>query len=1506
MGVLNEGFVEAVAACAALTNELRAALPHAGQAQAVGAAPVWLDHWLNTLRGFNAAALDVPGLRDIGFHVQGNLAAFAKTPDRLGQRQIALCIRLPDLLDAYLRGADIDGSVEALMDFAIDAAWPCLLGLIESAQMREHLLEYRVESGHAPLVGAANMMGPMEQDPSALDVLYAAIDSDGVDVRADLSEQSCPPDADRAASEVAVRLQEALQSLMLAVDALIGDDPARPDPSAVQHCASTLGGLVESCHAMPGARAWGAVLARLKENFWPFCDTLEGNVAPTVDPELTIAVHDVSQLLLALAEQPADAMLCDALLDRLASTEWSWPLPAAERAELREAFGFAAHAKDEPIPSLGSTESAFFEAATPAVVAPEPAPAAAGPHAAWQRLAECAQALITEDGTPPDAARLSALAQAVDAAIEPCATAPAAAAWHDVLYRLLENVAAITNGSAANDAAAFDPALTMALIDLPQLALTLLDQPDDALLCDALLDCLAADAWPLPLPLEELPALRTAFGLAPHVRHDPIPDTGAQDSAFAPMSSLGEWAEAAAGGPKPQRCDVEHLAVLSQEFAAFALGLQTEMAEAGVDSPVGQRRDALQRYGEMIQRVGETCAAVGLTALEEVFAQIALRAGLARNTGLTDAQNVWLRTIVQHVRAYLATPNDPSAAGAMVEVLADGSWPPALPGAEAARLETALTSVELFTDETLRPQRVREAAAADVSLALPADINPELLDGLLAELPLQSADFAGAMERVVSGQGSLYDLDVAKRAAHTLKGAANTVGVRGIASLTHHLEDVLIALTKFGAMPNRELTQVLVQSADCLEAMSEAVQGVAKAPADAQRVLQAVLDWANRFDDDGADALNGEPLAAATPAIPVFMGAADSAAAAAGEPAATDAVAGEQSASQAMLRVPAALVDELLRLVGETMIANTQIKEQLRQTNDHVHAVTKQNLTLQHLTAELETLVDIRGMSGQGITLAKGGEVMDTLEFERFNELHTVTRRLVEAATDSREMSAGSEERLKALAELLDMQGRLHAENQQAVVGTRMVPVSSVVSRLQRSVRQTCRLLDKPVDLHVKGDNTQLDVNILGELLDPLMHLLRNSIDHGIESAAARSAMGKAAAGKIELSFAREGASVVVRCSDDGAGLDLARIRAKALARGLIAEGQTLLDDELARIVLLPGFSTRDESTEVSGRGIGMDAVYSRVLQLKGSLRMVNRAGQGLTVELRVPTSLMTTHGVLVRVADQIVALTSFGISGINHVTADQVRKVGNNEVFVEGEQVHHLLKLDQLLGHGDRGAQERGWFPALMVQTDSGQQRAIQVQDVLDSQELVVKKLGKYVPDVPGVIGVTILGDGSVAPVLDLPQLLREMADGVNAGPRRQRSAAGGVSRVEARKSALVVDDSLSARRAVAQVMRDAGYDVRTAIDGMEAAAILAKMLPDIVIVDMEMPRMNGLELTTHIRSRDNTRHLPVVMITSRSTDKHRQMADTAGVDVYLTKPFNDDELERHVHRLTSVAKAA
>jgi chemosensory pili system protein ChpA (sensor histidine kinase/response regulator) len=276
----------------------------------------------------------------------------------------------------------------------------------------------------------------------------------------------------------------------------------------------------------------------------------------------------------------------------------------------------------------------------------------------------------------------------------------------------------------------------------------------------------------------------------------------------------------------------------------------------------------------------------------------------------------------------------------------------------------------------------------------------------------------------------------------------------------------------------------------------------------------------------------------------------------------------------------------------------------------------------------------------------------------------------------------------------------------------------------------------------------------------------------------------------------------------------------------------------------------------------------------------------------------------LIRHSDQVLAISSYGIHDIRYVTRDQVRALGNGFVYQNEGKVYELSRLDALIGRSMQG-EDRDWFPALLVHTDSGALRAVRVQEVLDSQEIVVKGLGRYVARPQGVVGVTILGDGSIAPVLDLPQLLRAPQRAARVSAAALPGTSVERSPVEARRSALVVDDSLSARRAAAQFMRDAGFSVRTAIDGIEAAALLEKQVPDIILVDMEMPRMNGLEFTTHVRTRDATKHVPIIMITSRSTDKHRRQAESAGVNVYLTKPFSDDELLESVERLTAHAPA-
>lgn len=1051
-----------------------------------------------------------------------------------------------------------------------------------------------------------------------------------------------------------------------------------------------------------------------------------------------------------------------------------------------------------------------------------------------------------------DAGALQGLRNALATAIAACG-ADAHPALLEALVRVGENVESI-----ASTARPFDPAAQLSLLDFPALALEFARRPGDADIANALADNLCAADWPVRVPDDEAADLRSLFGLS---------SSPAEPQARAEPSAAIE----------PQRVDPQYLAVFAEELAGFEQQLTAALESAAAAPDPQTRRDEVGMVAELVQRIGAAAQSIGLLALNDAMARAADRIRQRADAGLAVRDTVALAGLPRRLHAYLLAPTDASAAVALVAALPDEH-----DDAAAAELAARLVAIE-FAAATAAPARPTEATPQDVSLEVPADIDTELLDGLLGELPVQTAEFAAAVQRVAAGGASQHELEVAKRAAHTLKGAANTVGVRGIANLTHHLEDVLIALTRAGVMPTGALAAMLTDAADCLEAMSEAVLGASAPPAEAQRVLQQVLDCANRIDRDGVTA-DAAPLPVETPR---------------GETAAPGEAAPGVAPSGPTLRVSASLVDELLRLVGETMIANAQIREQLRQSGAHARAVTQQNAALLALAGELEHLIDVRGLAGL-FQKEQARPDFDALEFEHFNELHTVTRRLIEAATDSRELSAAGEDRLRELGELIEAQGRLHAEHQEVVMKTRMVPASTVVPRLQRGVRQTCRLLDKQVELAVKGADTPLDSNVLNALVEPLMHLLRNAIDHGVEAPAERARAGKTAVGRVDLSFERDGASIVVRVRDDGAGLDLAAMRAKAAAQGLIPDAETPADEDIARLILLPGFSTRAEATHVSGRGIGLDAVNAAVTGLNGSLRLLLAPGQGLGVELRLPASLMTAHALLVRHGSAVVAVSSNGVQDIRYVVAAQLERSGDALAYRDHERAYAVDSLERLIGSADSGFEERGWFPALMVRTETGAVRAVRVQEVLDSQDLVIKDLGHYVARPAGVVGVTILGDGRVAPVLDLPQLLSAPL-GASAALARSRRAH---ERVAARRVALVVDDSLTARRAAAQLMREADFEVRTAIDGIEAAALLDKQVPDIVLVDMEMPRMNGLELTVHVRSREATRDVPVIMITSRSTEKHRRQAQAAGVNVYVTKPFAEDALLEHVARLTRAAE--
>jgi chemotaxis protein histidine kinase CheA len=1040
----------------------------------------------------------------------------------------------------------------------------------------------------------------------------------------------------------------------------------------------------------------------------------------------------------------------------------------------------------------------------------------------------------------------------------------------------------------------------------PELLMAYVISQADSNSIEMLLRNMQATAWPIPLTEDDVEVLTQMLAVTEvtpsadqsQLSHeDNLPETIVESGA---MTSTGEFAlpdgdlsSAKLDMPSAevQLVDSEMIAMLNKEFALMTEQL-TEDLSAAVSQQFSatERREALANYSELLERLGMAAESVGLLALGAVFARS--RQLLSEtHAELTHAQQSILQQLPGRVSAYLSWPTDQSSCAALIDLLTDAAWVAPLAAEDVGFWVGALSNIEIQENSEQKQERQSEATAEDVSLSLPEDINAELLDGLLQELPMQTSAFTAAIERIVAGQGTSSDISRAMRSAHTLKGAANTVGIRGIANLTHHLEDILVALSEEGVMPDQELAAMLVNAGDCLEAMSEALMGVGPAPEQAQDVFQAVLDYANRIDRDGVSGVASNVGEISRHEV------------------AQSDTAGKKIANQETavaeqahgLRVSAPVVDELLRLAGETLISNSQIQDRLRQTVKQAEAMQHQQQLVGQLVAELENLVDIRGIA-EPQKNERNKDDFDPLEFDNFSELHTVTRRLIEASADSQQILSQVNEQFTTLSDLLEVQHRLQMANQHAVIRTRLVPVSSVVSRLQRSVRQTCRLLDKQVELVITGDTTNIDSNVLTDLMDPLMHILRNAVDHGIDDPAARVAAGKSPTGRIELAFAREGNSIVVRCKDDGVGLDYESIRRIAEGKGMITPERNPTPEELARLILVNGFSTRDETTQVSGRGVGMDIVYNRVLQMKGTLALNSKSGLGLQVELRLPATLLSAHTLIVRHGEKLIAVSSRGVEDIHYITADQIEEIGSQPVYRVGNAVHNLIKLETLLAlPGDRREVDRLGFPVLLTRMDSGAINAILVQEVIDGREVVLKNFGRYVPKIQGAIGAVILGDGSVAPVIDLVELLRVPVQhnlselSMNAiGPQESRSELPGL------RTALVVDDSLTARRAAAKVMKDAGYTVRTAIDGLEAVTILQNFVPDVMLVDMEMPRMNGLELTAHVRNSENTKHIPVIMITSRSTEKHRQQGKAAGVDVYLTKPFSDEVLLEHVVRVT------
>ncbi len=724
-------------------------------------------------------------------------------------------------------------------------------------------------------------------------------------------------------------------------------------------------------------------------------------------------------------------------------------------------------------------------------------------------------------------------------------------------------------------------------------------------------------------------------------------------------------------------------------------------------------------------------------------------------------------------------------------------------------------------------------------------------------------------------------LDAIQRRLHTLKGSARLSGLAAIGDLSHALETTLTAITRGELAVTDETLDIAQRSIDALSDQVDAVDHGAPVPVASELIaaLAAPLEAPPASVGKAFEVPLEPALVAASPATAVARSTTVAPAKAPVQPA-------------AQIRVRADLLNRLVNNAAEISIYRGRLG---RQNSALGFSLTELDRTVARLREQLRQLdleTEAQILYRFERNVSETGAVVhdfDPLELDRFSSLQQRSRSITETVNDLVSVKNLLADLQRETADLLVQQERIAGDVQDGLLRARMVPFVQIVPRLQRLVRQTAESLGKQAALDVRNPEVELDRGILDRLGAPLEHLLRNALAHGIEDPAARQAAGKDGQGAILLTVSREGNDVLISLKDDGAGMDLDAIRRRALERGLLQDGVPVTEEELLQLTMAPGFSTVERVTQIAGRGVGLDVVSSEVKRLSGTVALTSKRGQGTEFLVRLPLTLAIIDAVLVNVGNVIHAIPTASIRAVARVGRDELVKyykgaLQDFEHLGEDYRVMHLGKLLDPAVTPDLG--EQRWLPMLLVRT-ADQRLALVVDSLGGTQRILVKALGPQLSAVPWLNGGTILPDGRVAMIIDLLALARSPA--VHA----YRLALTRVAAAERQRACvMVVDDSLTVRRVTERLLRRQNMDVLTAKDGIDALTMLEDRVPDLMLLDIEMPRMDGYELTRHIRRSPRLQALPIIMITSRTGEKHRRLAMELGVNRYLGKPYQEAEL--------------
>ncbi|WP_151635759.1 hybrid sensor histidine kinase/response regulator [Noviherbaspirillum aerium] len=754
------------------------------------------------------------------------------------------------------------------------------------------------------------------------------------------------------------------------------------------------------------------------------------------------------------------------------------------------------------------------------------------------------------------------------------------------------------------------------------------------------------------------------------------------------------------------------------------------------------------------------------------------------------------------------------------------------------------------------------------------------------------------------------------RLLHTLKGSARMAGAMKLGQHLHEMETRIENLMHLGTPEVLAIEDLLIRYDQALQMfeslqhpVAEAAPCVSSAPEAAAPTSEPAFP--SQPSASGTDEALGRPSVMPVPAEPGMM-----------SPAARQiAVQGQQgqtlpATAAPLVRVRADILDRLVNQAGEVSISRSRLENEVGSLQQSLSELTDNVARLRDQLREIEMQAETQITSRMANSPDRE---FDPLEFDRFTRLQELTRMMAESVNDVGSVHQNLSRTLDSAVADLSAQARLTRELQQDLMRARMVQFASISERLFRVTRQAAKETDKRVNLDIRGGAVEMDRGVLEKMAGPFEHLLRNAIVHGVETREGRRAAGKPETGELLVEVRQEGNEVVIQFSDDGHGLDLGRIRDKAASIGLLGENARLTDEEASDLIFHPGFSTAEEITELAGRGVGMDVVRSEAASLGGRVSTWTEPGKGTQFAIRLPLTLAVTQVVLLSTGGMTYAVPSVLVEQVQQLKTNALAAAYNDGAVVWQGQRVPLHYLPTLLGNTQASPVARQYSSLLILK--SGNDRvAVHVDEVIGNREVVVKNTGPQLSRMIGIAGATVLGSGEIVLILNPVPLAQRLALDSQRAPRLTPAdepaamdadtmgAMGAVAEMQAGQPSapdsapvqglrrqpvvMVVDDSLTVRRVTQRLLSRENYQVILAKDGVDALQHLQSVTPDVMLVDIEMPRMDGFDLTRNVRGDERTRHIPIIMITSRTAEKHRNYALELGVNEYLGKPYQEERL--------------